>query len=114
MKEIILSYYFLIDCINFCEDSQIYQNKDLKNDLSFLYTNMKLSYLNVDASSVPKDTISNVKFGSLHKKDENLSEEQLEELKLIYWRTSRQWKFYANRFGLEDNLGKYCLERSTE
>ena len=108
------SFYFLKDCIYFCKDESIYNNKDLLTNLNFLETSMILTYLDVDPNSIPTEVRENYTFGRQFALDQNLSAKQLSELELIDWRSKEQWQFWANGYGTDNIIGQYCLERANQ
>lgn len=108
------SFYFLKDCILFCKEEPIYNNKEMLSNLRFLEMNVVLNYLDVESDQIPTDKIQNFRYGQQFKLNESLDVKQLEELKLIDWRSKEHWRFWVIEYGIESSLGKFCLERANE
>lgn len=106
------SFYFLKDCVYFCKNERIYNDKKLLDNLGFLEMQVVMCYIDADPNDIPQDRIENYKFGKQFELDKDLDEKQLAELKLINWRSKEQWKFWANKYGSEGKLGQYCLEQA--
>lgn len=111
-EKIELSFYYLLDSVLFDEYSPIYENKDFANNLRGLHMMMLLNYLDVEPNEIPKNKFEEIKFGGDLRI--NLGKNQLEITGLINWRNREQWIYFANNFGLEDELGKLCLEKSSD
>jgi hypothetical protein len=110
--ELIKSFYFISDNIYFSEnDSRIYKNHKLGASNNELHAYVNLYFADVNPKEIPTDRIENVKWGNEFSKNNDLEKTQLYELSLINWRTKDQWEFWADKYGEESELGKYCLEQ---
>ncbi|MHB1146330.1 MAG: hypothetical protein ACYC01_01905 [Lutibacter sp.] len=105
-----LAFNYLLDSVGFDKNSPVFKDKDFTNNLKGLHMSMLLTYLNVDFNEIPTDRIEQVRFSSSKKID--FGKNQLEITQLINWRNKEQWLYSANAFGLEDPLGKLCLQKS--
>ncbi len=108
------SFYFLKDCIYLCEDEIIYGNTDLLSQLSELEMHVVLRYLDVEPDTVPVERRANFSFGQRFGLNQDLSIKQLTELALIDWRFKEHWEFWAEKYGLESSLGKFCREKARQ
>ena len=105
-----LAFNYLLDSVEFDENSPVFKNNEFTNNLSGLHMSMLLTYLDVDYNEIPKDKLEQVKFNSTRKID--IGKNQLEITKLISWRNKEHWLYYANAFGIDNDLGKFCLQKS--
>jgi len=106
------SFYFLLDCIHFCKNDKIYQNKSLLNNLTGLQYYMAACYLDVDPNEIPSGDLDNASLGEKHDLKSNLDLKQLAELKLINWRKKIHWQYWAKSYGEDSLLGRYCIEQA--
>jgi hypothetical protein len=108
------SFYFLKDCVYFCENEPLYNNSEFLSSMSGLEMQVVISYLDVDPNDIPNDIRENHNFGSKFEQMKNLGEKQLEELKLINWRSKEHWQFWAEKYGKTDILAQYCLDQANK
>ena len=108
---LIRSFYFLRDVIQFCEKEPIYQNKELDHSLRSMYYLVNTYFLDVPLEIIPLNKSENYEFGRQFKLSENLASKELQDLTLAYWRNQEQWKFWAANYG-DNVLGKYCERMS--
>ncbi|PKQ45541.1 hypothetical protein [Confluentibacter flavum] len=111
-ESIELGFNYLIDSIMFDENCSIYENKKQKNELEGLHMHMLLTYVKNDYEEIPKDKFKQIKFCSERKVD--LGQNEIEITSLIKWRNKKQWLYFANAYGTDDDLGKLCLEKSNQ
>jgi hypothetical protein len=112
-EDLKMSFYFLKDCAYFCKNEPIYNNKDFLSSLSTLEVMVLNYYINVDSNKIPFDRLENHRFGKEFELDKNLTDKQLEELKLIEWRSKEIWRFWAEKYGIDNKLGQHCLEMAS-
>ena len=108
------SFYFLKDCIHFCKHEVIYGNTNLLNSLSELEIMVVLTYIDVPSDSIPNEMRENFAFGSRFELDKNLDVKQLTELALVDWRFREHWEFWADKYGKESLLGRFCQEKARQ
>lgn len=113
-EDLIRSFYFIQDCIFFCEDQPIYNNKELLSSVKSLHMSLILSYIDIEPELIPLELIENIRFGKKYDLMSNLGIKQITELGLIDWRTKEHWLFWANSYGTDDIVGQFCLERSKQ
>ncbi|MCG9909960.1 MAG: hypothetical protein MH137_01555 [Flavobacteriales bacterium] len=106
------SFYFLKDCIYFCKNEPIYNNMELLANLNFLETQVNLYYLDTASEEIPHDEIENYEFGKKFNLDKGIENKELEDLKLIYWRGKEHWEFWVDKYGINNDLGKYCISQA--
>lgn len=106
------SFYFLKDCIYFCEAEAFFKDQEFLNNLRGLEMLVIYTYLDVEPNEIPHEKMENFEFGKKFELTSDLGGKELEELKLIDWRNTQQWIFWAERYGLNSELGKYCIEQS--
>jgi hypothetical protein len=110
-EDLIRSFYFLEDCIYFCKNEVIYNNKVLLSHVGMLKHTFFICYLNVNPEEIPYERDENFRFGHNIQLNEDLNQIEIEALKLIDWRDKEHWEFWANTYDSENPIGQYCLDR---
>lgn len=112
-ENLIRSLYFLFDTYEFCEnESQIFKNDKLKQELNIIYINFTNRCLDVSPNFVPEEHRENMNFGREFNSKINISERQVNELKLIYWRKREHWNYESKKYGLETPMGAFCINQA--
>lgn len=112
-EDLVKSLYFLQDVTLFCKEDPLYNNSDLRNKLRFLYSQVLTYYLDVPTEALPADKKENYAFGRQFNLLAYLGPRELENLTLVNWRNSEQWKFWGSKYG-DNELGDYCRLKAQE
>ena len=104
--DVIRSFYFVQDWIEFCESSALYKNKEFETaNFSLFISTFRI--IDVQKSEIPETQSENFKFGNEHIK--KFPRNQAKDLNLIYWRKKKHWLFWANYYD-DEELKKRCIE----
>lgn len=114
MEDLKRSFYFLKDCVYLCKYASIYNNKELLSHLSFLEADLIMHYIDIDPRELPFGLKENNELGIQMELEKNLGEKQLVDLELINWRSSEHWEFWADKYGIQNSIGQFCLKKASQ